>query len=374
MTNDLQEKVFNALHKVERKLEFDNYAGYEVFDGLNTPLFNNAIFYNSKLLRLCVTQFFKKVPLNLRSFFFIAKTQDVKGLALCLQSYLLNGNTYRAEEIYHLLLTKRLENKHYWGYTWPYQLVAHYAKKDDPNVIATLFVLDSFLDYYEISPSDDLKEVINKTAEDLYAHFYLKDKGYFSYFLNTDFGVYNAIALSAYVLARTDLILKGNNYVDSCYNAINYVIKKQRSDGAWYYGDLKNHNFIDHFHTIYNLQALRFFGEILKYPLAQESYIKGNEYYINNLFRSDRLPKLYHNKDYPLDIHCFASAIIYLTQTGQKPEYLEKILNYVIDEMQLPSGDFIFRVCSFYTNRNIYMRWCNAWMFYALSYYLKAFK
>lgn len=374
MNEELKFKVEKSLEKVKSRLEECNFSGYEMFDGLNSPFFNNFIFNKSKFLRLCITQFFKRTPFNLRPFLMIPKTQDIKALALSLMSYVSLGDKDKCDYLYQLILSKRANNTYVWGYTWSYQLLAFYAKKDCPNIIATGFVLDAFLEYYIKYPNENIKEKIFLISKNIIDQFYLKNKNYFAYFPDSDFAVYNAIAIASYILAKANIVLETNNYKNEILNSINYVIKKQNSDGSWNYGDLKNHSFIDNFHTIYNLQCLKYIGENLKYEKALSSYSVGKKYYLNSFFSKNNLPKYFHNSLYPLDIHCFASSIIFLSQIKEREDILENLLNFVIDEMQLESGDFIFRIEKYWKNKNVYVRWSNAWMFYALSVYLKTLK
>ena len=46
-----------------------------------------------------------------------------------------------------------------------------------------------------------------------------------------------------------------------------------------------------------------------------QKYIdKGWIFYINNFFEANGMPKYYHNKTYPIDIHCPAQIIVTLSK------------------------------------------------------------
>jgi rhamnogalacturonyl hydrolase YesR len=100
---------------------------------------------------------------------------------------------------------------------------------------------------------------------------------------------------------------------------------------------------------------------------------KGFEYYIKTFFTDEGIPKYYSNSVYPIDIHSPAQMIITLTKLGKFHEYRNlavKILNWTIDNMQSDEGYFYYQINKYFSSRISYMRWAQAWMFYALSEYL----
>lgn len=59
--------------------------------------------------------------------------------------------------------------------------------------------------------------------------------------------------------------------------------------------------------------------------------------------------------------------------SGMGPAYAEltwRILEWMIHNMQDPTGFFYFQKHQWYTNRIPYMRWGQAWAFHALTEYL----
>jgi hypothetical protein len=79
---------------------------------------------------------------------------------------------------------------------------------------------------------------------------------------------------------------------------------------------------------------------------------------------------------YPIDIHSPAQLIITLAKLGKFNEYknlAEKVISWTIDNMQSDKGYFIYQINKYFSSRISYMRWAQAWMFYALSEYLLQF-
>jgi hypothetical protein len=105
-----------------------------------------------------------------------------------------------------------------------------------------------------------------------------------------------------------------------------------------------------------------------------ESHLaKGFYYYINTFFTDQGVSKYYNNSVYPIDIHSPAQLVITLTRLGKFNEYrnlADKVISWTIDNMQSDKGYFYYQINKYFTSKIPYMRWAQAWMFYALSEYL----
>jgi len=58
-----------------------------------------------------------------------------------------------------------------------------------------------------------------------------------------------------------------------------------------------------------------------------------------------------------------------LGRIHQHRELVEKVLNWTINNMQSRKGYFFYQKRRFLHSRICYMRWAEAWMFYAFTYY-----
>jgi hypothetical protein len=147
----------------------------------------------------------------------------------------------------------------------------------------------------------------------------------------------------------------------------------QHDDGSWCYAETSFQNWIDSFHTGFNLQAIRWFleeGFAEEYRLA---YDKGVTYYADNFFLADGTPKYYHDCVYPIDIHAPAQALAFFSRMGNGYQDLtERVLSWMLANLYNPqNGTFAFQKTLRYTNRIPYMRWGQAWAFHGLTdYYL----
>ena len=149
-------------------------------------------------------------------------------------------------------------------------------------------------------------------------------------------------------------------------------VDAQREDGSWLYGELPVQNWIDSFHTGYNLEAIATYQKYTGDSDYKKSIEKGFQYYIDNFFTDNGIPKYYHNKMYPIDIHCPGQLPVTLSVLGEMENHkdlVHKVLNWTIKNMQDQKGYFYYQIKKGISSKIPYMRWSNAFMFYALSYY-----
>ena len=69
--------------------------------------------------------------------------------------------------------------------------------------------------------------------------------------------------------------------IDQALKAARLSANEQSKDGAWLYGSNNFHNFIDGFHTGYNLEALSFIKDELKIYDFDKNIEIGYHYYLN---------------------------------------------------------------------------------------------
>jgi rhamnogalacturonyl hydrolase YesR len=149
--------------------------------------------------------------------------------------------------------------------------------------------------------------------------------------------------------------------------------KGQSQDGSWVYGLLPVQSWVDSFHTGYNLDGLIAY-EAMTGDKSFHDYIeKGFDFYIKNFFEEDGCPKYYHNQKYPIDIHCPGQLFVTLHRLHKYEEHKDlakKVLQWTIDNMQDKKGYFYYQLKKGISSKISYMRWSNAFMFNALSYYI----
>jgi rhamnogalacturonyl hydrolase YesR len=381
------ELVENSFKKLENYCSSEDYKGWDPYDGLNSKLFRAIpVIKNNKLAQLAWIQSFKRCPLNLRKLVLIEKDYNPKGLALFLAGYC---NLYKTEQNQRYLqkinnLVKKiisLKTGGYsgacWGYNFDWQSRAFYQPKYFPTIVASVYIGYSLLDSYEITGNKDILKLALSIADFILNDLnktYDKDGNYvFSYSPSDKTEVFNASLLGSRLLSRLFHYSGNENLIHAAKKSVEFCCKNQKNDGSWTYSTLPFHQWIDSFHTGFNIECIH---EYQKYS-NDRSYAshleKGLKYYLDTFFTDEGKSKYYNNSLYPIDIHAPAQLIITLSRLGilqNNIDLANKVLKWTIDNMQSLKGYFYYQVKKRYKIRIPYMRWSQAWMFYALTEYL----
>lgn len=387
-------KSFNSLKSY---CESQNFSGWDPYDGLNSKVFQATPLKHWDLARLAWIQGFKRSPVNLRKILFVPKEHNAKGIALFLSGYcnlykhctLIDNETFGTEKeilskinyLSELLIS--LQSKGYsgacWGYNFDWQARRLFLfPKNTPTVVATCFCASALFEAYEITKNNEyLKTALSSASfviNDL--NRTPKEKGFlFSYSpMKGNNTVYNASLLGSKLLSLCYKYSKKEQYKELAKQSINACVNAQTKDGSWVYGELPVQNWIDSFHTGYNLDALQSYEDNTGDTSFSKNIETGFDYYIKNFFLENGTPKYYNNKTYPIDIHCPAQLFVTLNRLTQFKTYnelAEKVMNWTIENMQDKKGYFYYQLKKGISSKISYMRWSNAFMFYAMSFYIK---
>ena len=382
--------MIQSFNKLKKYCEQEDFKGWDPYDGLNSTLYQNIFLKKNWYFRLAWIQFFKLNPINLRPYFLVAKDYNPKGLGLFLFSYctLLEIEKDDSEKkkilktihfLADLLISKVSVNYSgaCWGYNFDWQNRVFFQPANTPTIVPTSFIANAFFKSYEVTNKSKYLDVALSSLD-----FIIKDlnrtsngkRFIFSYSPLDNSRVYNASLLGSRLLSKGYHFTKKEYYLDLAKNSISYVVDNQNPDGSWVYGEAPTQNWIDSFHTGYNLECLYEYSQNTNDNQFSNSFDLGFSYYLNNFFLKDGSPKYYNDSLYPIDIHSPAQFIVTLTKTKKLNENLllaDKVLNWTIKNMQDKEGYFYYQSRKYYKNKISYMRWSNAWMFYAFSNYLK---
>lgn len=379
----------DSLEKLLPFCERENWRGYDPYDGLNSRIFQIFPIRN-KFTRLAFIQFLKRVPFNLRKLFLIKKGLNPKGLGLFAAGYLklyecFELKEYRWKAIHFLDLLEQLSLKGYsgycWGYNFDWQSRAFFVSQGTPNLVCTTFIVNAFLDAYEILKNEKYLRVAQSSCEFIVNDLNItrEDEAIcFSYTPLDKTQIHNANLLAATLLARVYSHTRGKNLLKFASEAVKFLVKYQNKNGSWYYGNLVSQRWIDNFHTGFNLVALKEYIDFSESRYFCSALEEGFRYYKENLFLRDGTPKYYHDKIYPIDIHSVAQSIVTFVKlkdlSGGNIDQALKIAQWGIENMQDERGFFYFQKHRYFTDKTPYIRWSQAWMAYALSILIDALK
>lgn len=380
--NKTVQQVETSLEKLDKYVQQQNYKGYDPYDAL-CSFFLSSMSFQRKYVRIAFEQFLKRCPLNLRPAFGISKGYNPKGLGLFVWSYAKMYRAYQRPESlkqidYMFELLNRYKSVGYngngWGYNFNWQSRAFYVPRYTPTVVNSSFIGHALLDTYSYTGKEQALEMalpieqfilrdLNRTQDG--------DSFCFSYTPGDHLIVHNANLLGASLLIRLYKYSGNEEAKEAALSSLAYSMKYQREDGSWYYADTNIQKWIDSFHTGFNLQSLLYFLQEGFASEYLEGFNKGTEFYANNFFLEDGTPKYYHNKIYPIDIHCPAQAVVFFLRLGDKYlDLVERILHWTIQNMQDPKGFFYFQKEKYFTNKTSHIRWGQAWTMHALTEYL----
>ena len=385
MTEKYKSVVIEGLNWAEK----NKYCGYSKFDALNSPMLE-FISKNSRLIRGAFIYLNSRMPINIRPILLVKKYQNPKGLALFIRSYFnlynLSGDKIyfkKAIELIDILLSisqVKYFSGHCWGYDHPWQNKAFFAKRYYPNTVVTVFVCEALLDAYNETKDKEylkiIKSVCKFISDDL--HTIINNDKYLcsSYIPNNDYKVINVNGLIGSLFSRIFKVTNDRKYYNNAKKYINWVISTQTDYGAWYYTEPPHKSPITHdnYHTGFILDSIYEYMDNTNDQKFLNQYKFGLEYYKNNLFTKKFAPKWMYDKKYPHDIHGVAQGIITFSKASKyNDSYInlaENIARWGIKNLYNDNGRFFYQKGKYITKNFTLMRWCQAWMSFALSSYL----
>jgi len=382
---------YSRLDRLYKYVQENDYTGYDPFDGLNAAMFKSPVLGESEFLKLFWIQLNKVSPVNIRPFFSVPKGFNAKGGALFLSGLL---NIYSAtgedkylseiEDLYSRILSRKIKTSAGigFGYNFDWKARAFSASRNLPNMVTTAYVGRAFMSYQQAINLDIRTEI------DRIKDFFMSDmigledevRLCFYYVPGEETWVHNANLLAAAFLSEYAKLYGRDLYPDikeKVEKAVRFSIEDINPDFSWPYGKKTFHRWVDNFHTAFNVEALLTVSEV--FPDIEIDHILDGvlRYYFKELFADDGTPKYYSNKLFPIDIHVLAETKILMNRLSSKEErfgidpdrkaQITKKNDEWIDKFQSKEGYYYYRRNRYYWNKIPYMRWAQAWMFYALS-------
>jgi len=316
----------------------------------------------------------------------IPKTQNPKANALFLSALLKLSKIGVADHasvvrlMIESLIALRSRGVPYWcwGYSFPWQTRTVVVPAGAPNLVCTSFVVSALLDAYEQFQEPMYLSMAVSAAEYVLSELYWTDSSSvagFSYPLpSLRVQIHNANFLGAALLCRVYKHTGDEKFLAPALRVVRYSAGRQNADGSWSYGEARSQQWIDNFHTGYNLCALHSICRYVETAEFEPCIKRGFAFYRNHFFREDGAVRYFHDRDYPVDIHCVAQSIITLLalrnlDPGNVP-LARSVFRWAMKYMWDNRGFFYYQVFRSYTNQISYMRWAQAWMLLAMSTFL----
>jgi hypothetical protein len=359
------------------------YAGYDPYDGLNSPVLSP--FATNWFTRLVAMHGVAKSPVNLRPLLGVEPERNPKGIALfasaCLRLYESTGEgryLTEAEELLRWLeeYTSPVTRHHAWGYNFDWQnarkffLPAHH-----PSVVVTVFCARAFLEHHELTEATWSLDVAADAAAYIREGINVVDVDGFEAYAYTpydEFVVINANALAAAFFLRLSKRTDDEGLTDRAEELFEFVLHAQDDGGAWYYSmpASESHLSHDNFHTGFVLESLREYVET--YPSddrVREAYEEGLDFFVRELFEDDGAPKFESDQSHPYDAHASAQAIITLVRSDDDDAHdvADDVYEWTMEHLYDEDGYFYRRIGRFFDDETPYIRWSQGWMTLALA-------
>jgi hypothetical protein len=260
-----------------------------------------------------------------------------------------------------------------WGYHFETQTRSIRYSATIPNAIATSFVVEALIDSYRATGVERCAELALSSRPFLLSLQHNSSTGpYFAYVERGSELIHNANLLVCGALARLHVLEDDVGVADLVCEAAQTTIARQRPDGLWPYSDAPDMTWIDNFHTAYLLQGL---SDIeITFGVGSDALERGVRAWLDQFIEADGWARYFHDRHFPLETHCCASAVDALCQPGiarrvqDSHSVAGRILDCAISELWLPAASrFAFRVSGRGRNSREFIRWTNAPMFRALS-------
>ncbi len=375
--------IERSLRRLLLYIESESYRGFDPYDALTSPVIQRT--FKNKFVRFGIQQLVKRSPFNLRPVLNIKKGYNPVTFGLCIQAYSNLMEVFPENDKIYVdrinFLIKELDSfispgfhGACWGYDFHWQARHAEIPAMKPNIVATGIITHALYKYYKITGNKEARDLCTSAAgfvlEDLQRSLD-KDTICFSYSPFDNQKVYNASAKGIRLLSEYFAITGEKTIKLIVKRATEYIVKRQQSDGSWFYSETGK--WTDNYHTGYILDCLDDYMECTGDTSVQNCLRKGFDFYQNAFFTTAGIPKLFPHKNYPIDSTAAGQSLLTLSKFLALPTAFN-VANWMIDHMQSPQGYYYYRKNKMYTVKTSFMRWNNAWMLAGLSELLKTKK
>lgn len=373
--------IEGSLLAVQAWVEARNYQGYDPGDGL-TSFLRPLTFRNIFAERL-LQQAIWKSPVNLRPLLGVRPLDSTKGRGFMAWGYALKykaagqmEDRLKAEQCLSWLDKNREPGHvgHCWGNHFDFTTRGGRMLAHTPTIVWSGLIGQAFLEAFEQWGEErwlDVAESICQWILEL-PREYTADGDCLSYFGTSVHSVHNSNLLGAGLLARTWKHRPRPEFIAAAQRAVMYSCRRQRPDGSWWYAEEPKYHWIDNFHTAYNLDSLKRYGEATGDTEFRANLESGYRYFKEVFFEPSGRPRYYHNKTYPIDIQCAAQAIdTFAFFADEDPEALAlsgKVAHWTVQNMQDRTGYFHYRHYPVLHARTPYFHWGQATTFKGLAH------
>jgi hypothetical protein len=294
----------------------------------------------------------------------------------------------RAIHFLEVLKQTRCEGFKEYGWGYPFDWVTRNGiiKAQTPLITTTPYPYEAFLGTYKIEARPEWKSILESIARHAttdFKDFKTSEKASTcSYGPYDKGGVINAASYRAGMLASAAKELNNEEYWRIGERNLYFVLENQNSDGSWPYAIDGVRDFVDHFHTCFVMKGLAKAHTITGNKDCLNALSKGVEYYLNNLFAEDGLPRPFSKAPrltvYKRELYdcaeCINLCLLLRDRFPKMNPVLEKVVSGILRDWMQPNGSFRARQLMFGWDNVPMHRWAQSQMFRSLAFYLRETK
>jgi len=345
--------------------------------------FRTIIPIDNKLINLLFQESIKRAPINIRPLLLVEQRPNPKGLSLFAianqNAFDLSGEfRYRSEAVQLCNRVINHSSERCSGFCLPHthalQTLDNRIPSGESGIVQTSYGVRALLQgarwddkYATVAESawrhiqEDLDP--EKIDDGIRVKYKLGD--------SSEFYTLNANALAARLTLDLYCHTGSGEYEAFATDVLRYVASRQFPNGGWMYRDpaSASHVSMDNYHNGFIIESFLRYQEVVNADAFTEIVDDALKFYRTVLYNEDGAPHWDENSTYPRDVHAAAQGIVTFTHAGNY-EFARQIIDWTIENLYAGDGQFYYQKRRWYTKRFTLMRWCQAWMAYALSEYL----
>jgi uncharacterized protein YyaL (SSP411 family) len=301
--------------------------------------------------------------------------------------YEATGDKHFLEKAVHFLKvlqeTRCPEFKEYcWGYPFDWVTRNGTIRANTPLITTTPYVFEAFLQVHQLQPCEEwrkvLESIVRHATTDIKDYKYSETANTSSYTPYDKGGVVNASAYRSFLLTSAGKFFGREDLLQIAERNVNFVLESQNADGSWPYAKDGVRDFVDHFHTCFVMKALA-----KNHALTGESRVlnalqRGVDYYINNLFAEDGMPRPFSKAPrltvYKCELYdcaeCINLCLLLRTYFSQLDKVLQTVIAGIAKKWIKPDSSFRSRKLIFGWDNVPMHRWAQSQMFRSLTFYV----
>ncbi|MCH7659140.1 MAG: antibiotic ABC transporter permease [Euryarchaeota archaeon] len=361
-----------------------NYRGWDYCDGMSSALLQ-AVPIENMWLNLAVQESAKRAPVNIRPYLLIEQRRNYKGTALFAlanrnAAAVLGEKRYEEEatRLLDWLIENRIEGKSGFcgGHRHYIQHLDRVGSPEDPDVVSTSYAVRALLSGADLD--DRYPEIARTTPEfvrtELEFTTHDDDTARMKYVPThgDEYYTLNAEAIGARMLTDLGDYFGDEELLVMARGLLDYVVECQTEIGGWMYRDPpeSSHLSMDGHHNGFIIECLLRYQAATGSDRYEKALSHAISFYRNTLFNADGSPNWDESRSYPKDIHAVSQGILVFTAIDDLA-FAARIIDWALANLYAGNGRFYYRKQRLYTRRITLMRWCQAWMAYAISAYMR---